>query len=198
MAATFFGGEVKYTKRYRLGQLLSTLTRHFLLMTATPLRIIIGHLSLPSGLGDMSESGQERRNLPAVIEPHLPAVIPPRAPTLPPPERPLPWLIALALGVIGLLVYALFFRSHHTEKTEKAEPPPGWDELSSCTVVRSFDGTRWLSFSDDKSVELLEALPSERRDKGEWSYDEESKKYLVTINGVTISYSLFSQQGVPG
>jgi superfamily II DNA or RNA helicase len=36
MAATFFGGEVKYTKRYRLGQLLSGVTRHFLLMTATP------------------------------------------------------------------------------------------------------------------------------------------------------------------
>ena len=36
LSATFFGGEVQYTKRYRLGQLLSTLTRHFLLMTATP------------------------------------------------------------------------------------------------------------------------------------------------------------------
>jgi superfamily II DNA or RNA helicase len=36
LSATFFGGEVKYTKRYRLGQLLSQLTRHFLLMTATP------------------------------------------------------------------------------------------------------------------------------------------------------------------
>src|SRR5271167_3151059 len=36
MSATFFGGEIKYTKRYKLGQLLSTLTRHFLLMTATP------------------------------------------------------------------------------------------------------------------------------------------------------------------
>jgi SNF2 family DNA or RNA helicase len=36
LSATFFGGEVKYTKRYRLGQLLSTLIRHFLLMTATP------------------------------------------------------------------------------------------------------------------------------------------------------------------
>ena len=36
MSATFFGGEIKYTKRYRLGQLLSGLTRHFLLMTATP------------------------------------------------------------------------------------------------------------------------------------------------------------------
>ncbi len=36
LSATFFGGEVKYTRRYRLGQLLSGLTRHFLLMTATP------------------------------------------------------------------------------------------------------------------------------------------------------------------
>ena len=36
MSATFFGGEINYTKRYRLGQFLSNLTRHFLLMTATP------------------------------------------------------------------------------------------------------------------------------------------------------------------
>ncbi len=36
MSATIFSGEIKYTKRYKLGQLLSTLTRHFLLMTATP------------------------------------------------------------------------------------------------------------------------------------------------------------------
>ena len=36
LSATYFGGEVKYTKRHRLGQLLSGLTRHFLLMTATP------------------------------------------------------------------------------------------------------------------------------------------------------------------
>lgn len=36
LSATFFGGELKYTKRYRLGQLLGSLTRHFLLMTATP------------------------------------------------------------------------------------------------------------------------------------------------------------------
>ena len=36
MSATVFGGETKYTRRYRLGQLLSTLTRHFLLMSATP------------------------------------------------------------------------------------------------------------------------------------------------------------------
>jgi superfamily II DNA or RNA helicase len=36
MSASFFGGEVKYTRRYRLGQMLSKITRHFLLLTATP------------------------------------------------------------------------------------------------------------------------------------------------------------------
>jgi len=34
--ATFFASEVKFTKSYHLGRLLSGLTRHFLLMTATP------------------------------------------------------------------------------------------------------------------------------------------------------------------
>lgn len=36
MSASFFSGEVKETKRYKLGKLLSQLTRHLLLMTATP------------------------------------------------------------------------------------------------------------------------------------------------------------------
>ena len=36
MSATVWGGEVKYTKRYRLGQLLSRIARHYLLLTATP------------------------------------------------------------------------------------------------------------------------------------------------------------------
>jgi hypothetical protein len=35
-SASFFGGEIKETKRYKLGKLLSSLTRHFLLMSATP------------------------------------------------------------------------------------------------------------------------------------------------------------------
>ncbi len=36
MSATLFGSEVKRTKRYQLGQLLISLTRHFLLLSATP------------------------------------------------------------------------------------------------------------------------------------------------------------------
>ncbi|HOK66511.1 MAG TPA: SNF2-related protein [Anaerohalosphaeraceae bacterium] len=36
MSASYFNGEINSTKRYKLGRLLSTLTRHFLLLTATP------------------------------------------------------------------------------------------------------------------------------------------------------------------
>ena len=36
MSATIWGGEVKYTKRFQLGRLLSSIARHFLLLTATP------------------------------------------------------------------------------------------------------------------------------------------------------------------
>ncbi|MBP8988999.1 MAG: DUF3883 domain-containing protein [Clostridia bacterium] len=36
MSATVYGNNTTYTKRYKLGQLLSTITRHFLLLTATP------------------------------------------------------------------------------------------------------------------------------------------------------------------
>ena len=36
MAASYFGGEVKETRRYKLGKLLGTRTRNLLLMSATP------------------------------------------------------------------------------------------------------------------------------------------------------------------
>jgi SNF2 family DNA or RNA helicase len=36
MAASLFGNEIKYTKRYKLGQLAAGRARHFLLMSATP------------------------------------------------------------------------------------------------------------------------------------------------------------------
>ncbi len=38
MSATFYGSEIKYTGRYKLGELLGGTSRHFLLMTATPHR----------------------------------------------------------------------------------------------------------------------------------------------------------------
>jgi hypothetical protein len=54
MSATFFGGEIKYTQRYRLGQLLTGLSRHFLLMSATP------HVQSRSGYDDSFHLGTRR------------------------------------------------------------------------------------------------------------------------------------------
>ncbi|MEB4591700.1 helicase-related protein [Candidatus Thiothrix sp. Deng01] len=36
LSASYFGNEIKKTKRFRLGEMLGAITRHFLLMTATP------------------------------------------------------------------------------------------------------------------------------------------------------------------
>lgn len=36
MSASYYGNEATYTGRYRLGQMLSSITRHFLLLRATP------------------------------------------------------------------------------------------------------------------------------------------------------------------
>ena len=36
MSASWYGSKLKETKRYKLGKLLGKITRHFLLMTATP------------------------------------------------------------------------------------------------------------------------------------------------------------------
>ncbi len=36
LSASYFGNEVKKTQRFRLGEMLGSITRHFLLMTATP------------------------------------------------------------------------------------------------------------------------------------------------------------------
>src|SRR6202011_5737069 len=62
MSASYFGGEIKYTKRYRLGQLLSTLTRHFLLMTATPHNGKEGNIQLFIRWQDGDRLGQEFRD----------------------------------------------------------------------------------------------------------------------------------------
>ncbi len=52
MAASYFGGEVKETQRHKLGKLLGTRTRNFLLMSATPHNGKEAHFQLFMGLLD--------------------------------------------------------------------------------------------------------------------------------------------------
>ena len=65
MSARYFGGEVKYTARYRLGRLLSERTRHLLLMTATPHRGIEADYQLFLALLDRDAfEGKYRKDAP--------------------------------------------------------------------------------------------------------------------------------------
>ena len=65
MSARYFGGEVRYTGRYRLGRLLSERTRHLLLMTATPHRGIEADYQLFLALLDRDAfEGRYRKDAP--------------------------------------------------------------------------------------------------------------------------------------
>ncbi|WP_294160464.1 helicase-related protein [uncultured Selenomonas sp.] len=65
MSATVFGREVKYTRRYLLGQMLGDITRHLLLLTATPhngkpedFRLFLGLLDHDRFDGTQRETGR--------------------------------------------------------------------------------------------------------------------------------------------
>jgi hypothetical protein len=59
MAASYFGGEVKETQRYKLGKLLGTRTRNLLLMSATPTSFF-GITFLTEGLKRVLTSAAQR------------------------------------------------------------------------------------------------------------------------------------------
>jgi len=62
MSATVWGNEIKYTKRFQLGRLLSSITRHFLLLTATPHNGKENDFQLFMSLIDQDRFGVLRRN----------------------------------------------------------------------------------------------------------------------------------------
>ncbi len=112
-------------------------------------------------------------------------------------KRRAPWIALIVTACASLAIYEIYFRP---DKTELRPLETGWFDLSSCAVTRSFDGTKWLSLSDDRSAELRESKKSEegkdRLSKGEWRYDEATTQYAITINGKTTSYSLFSTDDI--
>ena len=70
MSTTFFGGEVRYTKRYQLGEVLGKITRHLLLLTATPhsgiegsFRSLLGLLNDRFENIDMQQLSEQQRRV---------------------------------------------------------------------------------------------------------------------------------------
>jgi hypothetical protein len=76
-------------------------------------------------------------------------------------------------------------------------PPPspaGWDDLIACSYLVSFDGSKQLELFKHRRA-ILWAVGSNKLEKiaeGQWSFDENSKQYMITINGLTDSYSIVS------
>src|SRR5262249_55947820 len=97
-----------------------------------------------------------------------------------------PWGRILLTGAGLVFVAWIFFHS------ERKEWPtiPGWDDLIYCSEVQSLDGYKQLSFSANHVVQFYENRSSkDRKEKrtviGTWSFDENSKRYTVTLNDAT-------------
>lgn len=112
------------------------------------------------------------------------------------------WLAIASLLVIGGFAYRTVPRRDFAPESKELAVPAGWLDLGSCAFTRSFDGKRLLTLSEDQSAELQEPQPEQKKEgntrfrKGEWSYDEQSKRYAITMNDQTSKYSLLSQEGI--
>jgi hypothetical protein len=75
-------------------------------------------------------------------------------------------------------------------------PPviPGWDDLLYCADVASLDGTRRVTFAENHSVYFHDENV-EGRTNDTWSFDQELKRYTITLKGQATTYSLISPKG---
>ena len=101
--------------------------------------------------------------------------------------RPIFWS-CVGIGIAVLTVY----------RHKAAEQPmelPGWPDLLPCSYAASFDGTKELSLSDDGRAVLYDKLTKGGSIDGNWTFDETSKLYTVTINGEIATYSVAEPGG---
>jgi hypothetical protein len=93
-------------------------------------------------------------------------------------------------GGVGLGAYYL---ASHTPPPREPNPPPqpGWDRLTKCSFVTSFDGNKNLSFSEDGRAELSDNTDKDKEAiTGEWRFDEESNLFAVTFANISNSYAM--------
>jgi hypothetical protein len=95
--------------------------------------------------------------------------------------------VIVVLGVIGQIITVI-----------SPPPVPGWDDLSLCSYVGSLDGAKILMLDENHHVRFEDEnnqKDSNDGDKnkiidGEWSFDEGTKRYAITLNGATTIYSV--------
>jgi hypothetical protein len=99
------------------------------------------------------------------------------------------WLCALA----GAAAYYFFFSSQpDPAHVSIPDYPPGWAALASCEqAMSSLDEREFLTLGEDHRASVEDHSASEIKFvEGRWAYDAPSKRYAVTLDGQTTTYSL--------
>jgi hypothetical protein len=93
-------------------------------------------------------------------------------------------LIYGGLGVIFLFtIFRVVFE-------QRATPPVvvGWDGISNCSFMVSFDGKRRLLLSENHFARIED--PDQASSDGSWSFDGSTGRYTVTVYDEPVTYSV--------
>jgi hypothetical protein len=162
----------------------------------------------------MSEHDEDEK----VPQPQLPALLP----QTPEPSaaeaefidlfepRPSWWsrLKVIGAGVFAVALYlgiafdflGFVFSSRDIAARPQKPAVLGWNDLETCAFLTSLDDKKNLTLTEDQGAELMEAAPDEndaptesKKLQGRWGYDAGSKRYSITLNGDTATYTLISR-----
>jgi hypothetical protein len=99
-------------------------------------------------------------------------------------------LNGLTRGVCVLAGLAAFCWIAFQHVRTQTTPPliPGWEDLLSCYDVASLDGTTRITFSEDHSIHFY-GDNSANSASDTWSFDTETKHYVITLKGQSTTYS---------
>jgi len=116
------------------------------------------------------------------------------------PRRDKEWgsLIFLGCIVIGGIYWAVSAWS--SKPKQESEPwPPGFEDLIGCSYTASIDGTKELNLLDNGTAVFYDKSIKEgkkyRMIDGNWTFDQNSKHYTVTLDGASTVYSIVEPAG---
>jgi hypothetical protein len=93
----------------------------------------------------------------------------------------------LIYGGLGVIFVCTIFNVVFKQR-EAPQVIPGWDGLSSCSFMVSYDGKRRLRLSENHFARIEE--PDQASADGSWSFDESTTKYTITVHDESVTYSV--------
>ena len=112
--------------------------------------------------------------------------------------------VLYTFAAVALVYWIFFYKSDEARTLENKSAIPGWDDLIPCSDMVSFDGTKTLTLYEDHRASFYDndqlKAPKEGEHgvtaEGTWSFDEISKRYSVTLNGLTTDYLMLFPEDV--